>query len=251
MSFKSSWISRLKKERDGFVEILETFPLFEEWEISYHPEMRVENELHNALEIMYGDIDSEFGPQFLERAIAVAERALEENKLQSELCKPFYPGNRGRLLRGYAHAKFFMGRGLDCQMLLESAEHQLGDVKDCRGQERDMYYEAHLLSAARHQTLCDVPEYALNTIRKRRKYKWHTEEPRLLRAILAGEIDDEFRADFEAYFDYMRKPPWLQERDYFREKIPASVDLALIAAKYLDQNAWPPEPRKIIERISA
>ena len=108
-----------------------------------------------------------------------------------------------------------------------------------------------MLAATRLYLICGNEEQALKSLKQKRRYKWHAKEATLLSQILKHDMGEDFHEVFQEYFDFMRTPVWLEETEYYREGIMASIDLALIAVKYIDKEAWPPDPHMIIERISA
>ncbi len=250
--YKSEWQNHLGKKRPGCERILQNHPVFKIWETDHNPEFGADLDLHNALELLYGDPDCELAPLFLQRVIDMAERCMRKDKLRSEKCARRYPGNEGILLHNYAYARFFKSMPLDTDALLRAAADLVEYYSLLPPSLRDSLFESHILSAARLRLLCGEPALAREALGIKKKFRWHVGEHKLLKALASGKTTPEFRESFEAHFDFIRAPRWVVPiSEVYYDDSRGRIDLALIAARYLDADAWPPEPRKILERISA
>jgi hypothetical protein len=140
---------------------------------------------------------------------------------------------------------------LDMNALLRASAGLVEHYSQLPPSLRDSLFESHLLSAARLRLLCGEPGAAKEALGIKKKFRWHVEEHKLLKGVAAGKITPELRESFEAHFEFIRAPRWVSPiTEVYYDDDRARVDLALIAARYLDAAAWPPEPRKILERIS-
>ena len=120
-TYKDAWKEHLQEHKLGLLEVLDEFPVFEDWEIDHHPDMGCRTELRFALEILLAEPCSDLGISFLERAVAVAERTIAEDKLRSELCNSFFPINEAKLFWAYVYAKYLLGHPMDLEKLETAA----------------------------------------------------------------------------------------------------------------------------------
>jgi len=251
-NYKSEWLNRHQKIYPECAEILRDMPVFRIWETDHYPEFGANMDLRNALDLLYGDPACDLAPLFLQRVIDVAERCMREDTLCSEKCASHYPCNEGILLHNYSYARFFVAIPLDMDAMLRAAADLVEYFSRMPPSLRGSQFESFLLSAARLRLLCGEAGLAKEALGIKKKFRWHVEEFKLLKALAAGKITPEFRELFEAHFDFVRAPRWvLPIKEVYYDDDRARVDLALIAARYLDADAWPPEPQKILERISA
>ena len=247
ISYKAEWESDFAARKNGYLEVLEKIDRFSHWEQNRNPEVGVEQEFYSGLRIFYADPESRLGKRFIERAIAVAERALDENKLENELCAPFLPKNRAELLRAYVYSKFLLEGEFDC-LLLKDAADGIYQWQSKKGIAWDDFGEWLLLSAVRLALLCEDSDSAVQWLREARKFKYNKVEADILLHIAEGDGSSAVSKAFRAFYDRSRAPK--QSIDYFIDFDMHRFELGLLKVTYFPAREESLTPLCVIKSIS-
>lgn len=226
---KAYWQLEYERNKDFYFENIQQDP-FAKWDLLAAPDGAAERELSKALNCLYAD-QKELAQQYLRRAIAVAERALREDKCRSERCKGGYPRNEAQLLRALAYSRGLLGEQLDGNLFVRSAT--LFEESSRRG-DWDPMAQLELLGGIRMALLAGEQERAAKTLKtgRRRALKDNLEEKELLETLShARGAEDLARLSklFKVFFDKVRDPGF---KPPAHEYVMHRLDLGALNDKY-------------------
>ncbi|MCP4591369.1 MAG: hypothetical protein GY842_11530 [bacterium] len=177
------------------------------------PESLVEDEsLVFGLDCLYAS-DHQHGSEFCQRAIAVADRIISENKCRaSELSEAGYPENLAVVLRGRAYSLWLLGEPLDRADMRQVAEHLttwcLTKALDHTRFHDSVTMCTYLQGVRAAMVACDL-DHAAELLRTKHKLRWHHGMERDLweRLIQAyPDVSDDLKEEFGTFFDRVRDP---------------------------------------------
>jgi hypothetical protein len=253
-SYREVWEKRFRTNREGFIQVA-TWDPFKDWELSTAPENRAEENLLDALEILYGHGDADLARRFLEHCLLIAERTLAEDKLRSPRCKDNYPKNRGILIRARTYARAILGSPLEEVALLEASAEFERACAEYPKHKWDDYREETFLAAVRLAIIGGDGEQVKRLLRRRRLFRWHPEQDELLRALASSlqasspQKDELFKARFKAYFDRVRDPNY-NPQAFSRVPI-LRLELGILQDKYLFSSDRVVDLQRTIDAIAA
>jgi len=213
---KAFWILDHDKNKDFRWQHVEADP-FKNWEQWRSPDMKAEVEFDMALRCLYAD-QQELGRQYLRRAIAVAERALKEDKCRSERCKGGWPWNEGRLKRTLAYARALGGERFDTTLVVQASERLSEWCAGTAKRDWDEMDQLVLLAAIRLALLAGDAERARTLLRTKRSLKANAEEKELLQGLAEVRPPSErapLAKPFKAFFDKVRDPGYKPPADEY------------------------------------
>lgn len=246
-SHKAHWRDLISWSYDGFREGLTRDP-FEHWK-RLLVEGRIEAELQSAIYLYCGDRVGKESRAFLRRAVAVGERAIEEDKCRLQQSRRFFPINRGRTLRAMAYAQWLLGRRLDSKALIQAAK----DVKSwcdgitLRSKWEDINEKRYAGAVAMTLLADDVP-CALALLDESRPFVVAKPRAAALREVAAAASEGKpvtktVAKRFEQMFNNARRP-------YGCEVI-ESFELAAVMLKYIRCPGKKVSPAECLELVSA
>lgn len=234
--YRAEWVNHFQEQRGGYYEVAGWDP-YGNWELNTRPDGRAEDNLLYALEVLFGRGDTDLARRFLERCLAISERTLAENKLQSPRCLENYPENRGHLLRARTYARALLGEPLDEAALRQASAAIEEACADYPKRKWDDMQEARYLEAIRPALLSGSAEATQRLFRRRRAFSTHLEEFELLKVLVAAlpdglpVRDEGFRVRFDAFFDQVRAPDYDPE-EFSRVAI-LRLETGLLRDKYM------------------
>jgi hypothetical protein len=212
-SYKVKRTSHWARNRAAWDKLTNDDP-FQDWDVPDPlPERLVEGiELHGALACLYAD-DRAHGDAFCERAIAVAERIIAEDRCRSNpVAEAGYPRNLGAVMRGRAYSRWLLGEPLDRPEMRRMAEYIatwcLTKALDRRRFHDSRTMNIYLEGVRAAMVACDL-DYAAELLKTKHEFRWHHAVERDLwtRLIAAyPEVDEPLRMEFETFFDRVRDP---------------------------------------------
>lgn len=154
-TFKDYWLRRNRDELEGTRSILLN-DVFEFWDKMDQVASHAETQLMFAAEIGFADPNDPLFIPFLDRAIAVCRRAIEENAwAQRDVAWGRWAEPAGRIgyekgtvFRCLAHARRLKGEPLDLTLLKDAyveLRKQIGDLSEWEGMEESLYLACLLL----------------------------------------------------------------------------------------------------------
>jgi hypothetical protein len=241
VSHRTRWRERAQKDLRHLEEILSWDDLFDEgWPRDRMPEAAAADELHHALNLLYGKGDRATATRFLRRATDVVDRCFAERKFENRLCKPNFPKNRGLATRVRVYAAALMGQAFDRDGLRAAADDLLeyyGDWPDAK----DSQVQAYRLAAARMLLISGEPERARECIARAPSLEWHRQEAELLCDIATAAAegsspravtDPKLATRMERLFDKIRSPRWRGPASIFTEPDEQRLEIGLIRDHY-------------------
>jgi hypothetical protein len=237
-TYRRLWRELLEKDHADLAEILSHDDLFEDWGRDHMPEVAAEEELHAGLDLLYGDVDPKMANQYLKRCIAVANRALAEDKFRkSRWCKAGFPENRGQAERVRQYARALLGQHLNTEALLSAADDIVQYFRQ-HADWPDSHTQARWLGAVRMTFVAGKPGRALKLVEEAGSLEWHQKEADLL-AVIAREAvvaqpvrNDKLLQRLDRIFDKVRSPRWHGPAKVFNEPDEQRLELGVIRYKY-------------------
>lgn len=213
MSYRQHWIALYEKDRSDLRSILLKDPFYL-WEGNRAPENRAERDLVYALEIACAEPGSPDCRSYLQRALAVVNRALREEKFKAGRCAEGFPRNRGDLLRVKAYTGFFLGGLLDQAALRQASFDYEERCKQFGPADWDSQLQAYCLTAIRVALLGGDMDHARRMLHTEKSFNWHAEEHVILKLLVENMVGttlaESYRTAllpvFDAYFDRIRDP---------------------------------------------
>jgi hypothetical protein len=197
------------------------------------PDIGVEDRsLVPGLECLYAN-DRADAVLFLQRAIAVADRVLADNKFRaSTICEAGYPHNLGVVLRGRAYARWLLGEPLDRKAMRRVAECMtewcLTKATDCKQFHRSMTMSCYLEGVRAAMIASDL-DYASDLLKTKYKFRWHhAVELDLWTRLIAAypDVSADLRQEAEVFFDRVRDPDFEEKPD---GKVPTFINRDILA----------------------
>jgi len=247
-TYREKWAKHVQGGLNDFKEIL-MWDLFENWERNRMPGSTAEDELREALPLLYAHHPGPEAKQYLDRCILIVERALAEKKCESKRCRDSFPLDRGELMRAYCYAKALVGKSLDLQALLQAS----ADIEEwCAEIDRSNWDEIAqqvYLSAVRLALIAEDLPRAKRLMVTRRSFRYHQKEFLLWKTFIpavkvapiplpAGKLLNQF----DAYFDRMRKPTLAEEV--------LALELGILREKYFVSTDGKIHWDRVIEMVS-
>jgi hypothetical protein len=246
-SHKAHWRDLISWAWDGYREGLTGDP-FENWK-RLLVEGRIESELGNAMYLFCGDRVGKESRAYLRRAVAVGERAIEEDKCRLSHPRGFFPVNRGRTLRALAYAQWLLGRRLDSKALIQAANDFKAwcDGITLRSDWEDINEKRYAGAVAMKLLADDVPG-ALALLDESRPFVVAKPRAAALRevATAASEgkpITKTVAKRFEQTLNSARRPPGCDLIEAF--------ELAAVMLKYIRRPGQKVSPAECLELVSA
>jgi hypothetical protein len=238
----------LQKNREYYHSYLKKDP-FEKWDKSRMPETRVDSLFIRGMQILLVEPDNPDALEYLKRCLLIADRAIEEGKLQSKECAAAFPRNRGQLVRGRSYAEALLGNGLPSARLLE-ASHDFEDwsretMKHNANEQVEAYYLASIRLALvakdtrRAADLLSATPLSSNSIER---------ELLACLAALTAETGDRLLKSFDEYFDRVRDPK--AKMSVFIERDILSFELSVLREMYLSAPAESLKLRRVLDAIA-
>ena len=250
---------RLQKwleHRDGWDQLVS-----QEWEqrkeanwprASDKPSWRVTQPLRDGLECLCAGQD-EHGETLLRRAVRNADRLISEDRLHdTEIADIDYPRPLGEIVQGRAYAKWLLDEPLDRDTIRKAAEHLvtwcLTKPDDHKRFISNVTMDYYLTGVRCALIAFDIP-YASELVSTKQRFLFHHLNEKQLWARFVERyprFDDEFRDEFEKFFDRVRDPEFKDESGtkdamiYVRHEWLA-LDMGIIRQMYL-LNASPLDP---------
>jgi len=227
------WRQSFEREAEGYRETLEQLDIFRNWTRNTNPENTAELQLLNSLEVQYAG-ERVLANQFLERAIAVIDRTIAEDKLP-KTAERLYPMNEGVLLRTEAYARGLLDHA---QPDLEKISRAADCFEEwCSTQDtwNDQLY-AYCLGGMRLAAIAGNHDQVIRIAASRKSWVHHAGERRILRDLAkaakkSGFIDDQkLIGAFGDYFGTVRDPHYRSKA--FMERWLVPFELAIIRDKY-------------------
>jgi hypothetical protein len=212
-SYRAIWEKRFQMNRESIIQV-STWDPFKNWELSTAPDNRAEDELINALAVLYGHGDTDLARCFLERCLQVAERTLAEDKLRSPRCRDNYPDKLGRLLRARTYAQALLGAPVPAAAWQEAAAAFEQACATYPKHKWDDFLEETLLASVRLALMGGDSDRVQRLLKRRRVLRWYPEQDDLVRGLAAAlqagspPTDEDFRARARAYFNQVRDPDY-------------------------------------------
>jgi len=243
LSYRAVWKNDFQRRREGLIKI-STWDPYGNWELNTMPDSSTEHFLLYGLDILYGHGDACLARLFLEYCLAIAERTLAEDKLQSPRCRDTFPENRGILLSARTYAQAVLGSPLDAVALRQAAADFEQACADFRKHKWDDFQENTYLSAVRVALVAGDAETVQRLLTRRRVFRWFPEQDELFRGLLpllqtSTAPDADFQARFKAYFDCVRDPnykPQMQVRtgiyDVYVRRGVLRLEMGILYEKY-------------------
>lgn len=206
------WLRQFERNHDFYTTTEEIFPLWHQWELSSRPEWGAAFDLGEALNLLYAGDPPGRSEYFLNRAIAIVDRALAEDKFSNERCKVGFPGNRGEALQTRAYAHALLGRPLREAELRQAVEDRCAWFEQLTPGLWYKGYEDNVLSTARVAMILGDWDLVSSVIPFKYKIKHYREELELLLQLKnrlrdkGQPLPEELATRFTAYFEKVRDP---------------------------------------------
>lgn len=201
-SFITVWRSDFEKYRKSYADLAASDP-FDDWDSIERTENAAEDELLDALRVLYGEPDSDIAVGLLRKSEAMCGRALSE--LQPSEESSVTQRSLGQLWRCSSHARYLLTGALDLQGVVTAANRYV----DSWGHSTAVtdQSEACLAAGVRLLTIANGRRSA-EVLSKTSSVRWHKNEFDLLSRIAVSEASDvpALHRDVLSFFDTVRNP---------------------------------------------
>ena len=246
-SHKAHWRDLIAWSFDGFREAVNADP-FRDWK-RLMVDGRMEHLLEDAMYLYCADRVGKESRAFLRQAVAVGERAVEEDQFRSRGSKRYFPINRGGTLRALAYARWLLGRRLDSKALIQAADDfkAWNDGITLRSDWVDIAEKRQAAAVAMKLLADDVPG-ALLLLDESRRFVLAKPRADALRevATAASEgrtVTKTVARRFEQTFNNVRRP--------YNVELIESFELAAVMLKYIRRPGQKVSPAECLELVSA
>lgn len=253
-SFKDIWKKQIDASRSDLEE-LTTWDIFEDWERHRGPESKAENQFINALDILFAGTDDVLAHKFLERCLAILDRAFKENKFESKLCAARFPLNRGGGERLRAYAQALLGGKFSPSALITTSEDCEEHCNLYPPGHWDAQSQAYYLAAIRAALIAGDVDRAARLLKTKKSFKWHATEHGLLQRVATAAPqkqpirDPKLFDDYDNFFDQIRDPA--SKPNVFTELHILRFELGVIRFKYFMSKSGEIDWPTVIESISS
>ena len=237
---------------------------FRDWQKHrFIPESSVEDgSLCLGLDCMYAG-DVEHARLFYQRAIAVADRLIAEDKCRSNpINEAGYPHNLAAVIRGRAYSRWLLENELNRAEMRQVAEHItawcLTKATDHKRFHSSMTMNYYMEGVRAAMVACDL-DLAADYLKAKHQFRWHHGLERALwtRLIAAyPDVNDDLKEEVEAFFNRVRDPDFEEKPD---GKIPTFINRDILALEtgiirqmYVinDSALDPVAPEAVIEAVA-
>lgn len=245
--WRAEWIRR----EEGLREISSWDP-FRDWNRNRMPESSVEDELRVSLVPLLGRGDVALAELFLRRALAIADRAIAEKRLQDELCRFSFPHNRSRLTRARSYAACLLDVSLDEAALSQASRDNYAWAMMPEQPCWDSQIQAYATAAIRLALVAGDQALAAEQLGTRKSFKWHSQEHAILKRIATAAPATLARDDLaalDAYFDVIRDPGF--KADVYHETHIVRLEMSIIRYRYFVSKDGSIDWNRVLEQIRA
>ncbi len=186
----------------------------QEWELgfyaeSFHPEMQAAEQFDHAYSLYLAD-EPALSPQFLQRAINICDRVIEDVRKGEKTRYTYTPQVEGGILKIKALAEWIRNGAWDPGTLSAAASALAQFWGSQSGKLFDSFVQYGYLECVRLALLARNLELARQLIAIDRKFTHAKDEFKFLKSLIEGiekqKVDGKIRAQFEKIFEVVRDP---------------------------------------------